>query len=87
MKSIAEALVFAVVYINQRDDEYGSDEDVHALESIAGLLSQCAPEEKAALKKAAERLHKELKDSKTDRKDVLSDYENWMMNMFPADEN
>jgi hypothetical protein len=44
MGSLADALVYAVTYINLRGAEAGDDDDVGALESIAGMLN-CATDE------------------------------------------
>ncbi len=86
MKSIAEALVYAVTYINLRDDESTEENDVGALESIADILSNCTAKEKAALKEAAQRLLKEELAS-ANRADFVEDYQNWMEEMFPSDED
>ncbi len=86
MKSIAEALVYAVTYINLRDDESTEENDVGALESIADILSNCTPKEKAALKEAAQRLLKQEMAS-ANREDFVEDYQNWMEEMFPSDED
>ena len=58
MKSIADALVYAVVYINCREDaeEKDLDEDVGALESIANILANASDDEKDALAAAAKRV-------------------------------
>ncbi len=82
MKSIAEALVYAVTYINLRESSGDEESDVGALESIAGILSTCSAKEKAALKDAAERLLKQELAS-TSREEFIDDYRDWMQEMFP----
>jgi hypothetical protein len=85
MKTLADALVYAVTYINLRKDE--SDEiaqqDVEALESIAGFLQDGATKkEEDALAAAAERaLAAELKHRRP-RKVFVRDYKHWMEEMF-----
>src|SRR6202034_3993484 len=51
MKAIADALVYAVTYINLRggENEAYADDDVGALESIAGMLHSATAEEEDAL--------------------------------------
>jgi hypothetical protein len=55
MKSIADALVYAVTYINLigAKDEVYDDDDVNALESIAGMLNSATEEEQDALAAAS----------------------------------
>ena len=84
MKSIAEALVYAVTYINLRDEESSDENDVGALESIADILSKCTPKEKTAIKEAAQQLLKEELASNK-REEFMEDYQNWMEDMFPDD--
>ena len=61
MKSLAEALVFAVSYVEERPETYpGSlDDDVKALESIANALRNCSRAEIEALAASAEEAHRE----------------------------
>ena len=61
MNSIADALVFAVSHIEEKPEEYpGSlDDDMKALESIAGTLRESSRAEREALATAAERMHRE----------------------------
>ena len=58
MDAIADALIYAVSYINRRpleDHESRYDDgDVGALESIAGILANATQAEQAALAAAAE---------------------------------
>jgi len=58
MKSLADAVVQAVTYINCRPDP--DDEDGNALTDIAVYLHQCSDEEKQALADAAERALKSI---------------------------
>lgn len=79
MQALADALVYAVAYINLRGAEGAMDDDsdVGALESIAGLLSESSNEEQDALAAAAERaLATEFRD------EFLRDYKTWMEDMF-----
>ena len=83
MNAIADALVYATSYINLRDEEDDErlDEDVGALESIAGFLSHASEEEKSALADAATRAHASEKAGAM-RESFLADYETWMEDMF-----
>ena len=64
MKSISDALVYSVIYINNREDpeEEFIDDDVDALESVAAILRSATEEEKNELAAAAERGLAEEKD-------------------------
>src|SRR5262245_43866105 len=87
MDSIADALVYSVTYINLRcsGDDSSDDEDVGALESIAGMLSAATEDVKDALAEAARRaLANEL--SQTPREEFVRDYATWMENMYGEDE-
>jgi hypothetical protein len=83
MKAIADALVYAVTYINLQEGKTGlcDDGNVGALESIAGFLYSATEEEKDALAAAAERaLASEL--NYVPRKEFVEDYTTWMHDMF-----
>lgn len=83
MNAIADALVYAVTYINLRGGNDGVDDDgdVKALESIAGFLRSASPEEEDALANAAERaLAEELNHAP--REEFVRDYKTWMEDMF-----
>ena len=86
MEAIADALVYAVSYINCRaleDDESRYDDgDVGALESIAGFLANATPAEQDALAAAAERALAEERDSPQPRPEFVEDYSRWMHDMF-----
>ena len=84
MESIARALVFAVTYLSTREDDADSQDDVKALESIAGFLAEATDGEKDALAAAADLAHREMveRNQHQVRPDVVSDYESWMENMF-----
>jgi hypothetical protein len=60
MESIARALVFAVTYLSTREDDADSQDDVKALESIAGFLAEATDGEKDALAAAADLAHSEM---------------------------
>jgi hypothetical protein len=85
MDAIADALVYAVTFINSRgdeDDDDSLDEDVGALESIASCLQSITPAEQDALASAAERALAAEKTLKRPRKKFLHDYAHWMEEMF-----
>lgn len=85
MNAIADALVYAVTYINCRGDENDDellDGDVGALESIAACLRDSSPAEQDALAAAAERALASEKTLKRPRKEFLHDYAHWMEEMF-----
>jgi hypothetical protein len=80
MKAIADALVYAVTYINLRNAGDALD-DVGALESIAGFLHNASVEEENALAAAAERaLAAEL--TLAPREEFAKNYKTWMEDMF-----
>lgn len=84
MRSLADAIVYAVTYINLWQDEREEflDDDVGALESIAAHLGDASPEEQDALAEAAERaLAQELASSQP-REKFVADYRSWMEDMF-----
>src|SRR5262245_41964678 len=85
MDAIADALVYAVTYINCRGedgDEEFLDDDVGALESIAACLRNTTPAEQDALATAAERALAEERSSRKPRPKFLRDYAHWMEEMF-----
>ena len=92
MKKTADALVYAVTWINIMglrgafdDCEDEQDPEIGALESIAGMLRDGTGEEMDALAAAAERaLAAELAHSP--RKEFVDDYRTWMQDMFGDDE-
>jgi hypothetical protein len=88
MKSLAGAIVYAVVYIDLRDDpgeEYLED-DVGALESIGYYLHQATEAEKDALAEAAEKALTEETTSDRPRKKFVEAYQTWMEVMFGEDD-
>ena len=86
MHAIADALVYAVSYINCRgleDSESRYDDgDVGALESIAGFLRDATPAEEDALAAAAKRALAAELASPQPRPEFVRDYERWMEDMF-----
>lgn len=84
MDAIADALVYAAVYINLRgaDDDEFADDDVGALESIAAFLHSTTPADQDALAAAAERALAAEKKSKRPRKKFIHDFGHWMEEMF-----
>ena len=85
MEAIADALVYAVTYINCRpledDEPRSNDDDVKALESIAGFLASATPAEQDALAAAAERA-REAEIAYLPRPEFVEDYSRWMQDMF-----
>jgi hypothetical protein len=86
MKSLADALVYAVSFINCRavedDDSNYDDGDVGALESIAAFLHTATPAEEDALAAAAERALAAEQAAPSPRPEFVEDYERWMEDMF-----
>jgi hypothetical protein len=84
MKAIADALVYAVTYINLRDaaDPRYDDGDVGALESIAGYLHDATVEEQDAL--LAEAAERALVGERAGpaRSEFIADFPSWMEDMF-----
>jgi hypothetical protein len=83
MEAIADALVYAVSYINCRSlyESRCDDDDVGALESIGGFLHTATPAEEDALAAAARRAFAAERDGLS-RPEFLRDYERWMEDMF-----
>jgi hypothetical protein len=88
MKSLADAIVYAVVYIDLRDDpgEEFLDADVGALESIGYCLHQATEAEKDALAEAAERALAQERASDRPRKKFVESFQTWMQVMFGDDD-
>ena len=86
MRAIADALVYAVSYINCRPlEEHESrydDGDVGALESIAGFLADATDEEQDALAAAADRALSVEMALRPPRNEFVQDYSRWMEDMF-----
>jgi hypothetical protein len=86
MDAIADALVYAVSYINCRgvdDDESRYDDgDVGALESVAGYLANATPAEQDALAAAAQRALAAELASPRPRAEFVEDYSRWMEDVF-----
>lgn len=82
MDSIADALVYAVTYINSRDVQDELDEDVGALESIAAFLADATSPEQDALAAAVKRALNAERSSAARREDFVRDLSTWMEDMF-----
>jgi hypothetical protein len=86
MEKLADAVVYAVSFINCRDedgDETYRDEDVKALEWLAHILHQTTDAEQDALAAAAKRaLEAELAAGAPADSRRVSDYSTWMQVMF-----
>lgn len=86
MEAIADALVYAVTYINCRSladaESRYDDGDVGALEGIAAFLHNATPAEEDALAVAAERTLAEERAAAAPRPEFVRDYERRMEDMF-----
>jgi hypothetical protein len=86
VEALADALVYAVSYINCRsiDDAESryDDGDVGALESIAGFLCNATQAEEDALAAAAERALAAELAAPVPRPEFVQDYTRWMEDMF-----
>ena len=90
MQAIADALVYAVTYINCRPfDAYESQihDDVGTLDKIAVLLRGSTIEVQDALAAAAERAMAAEQASSSPRPDFIEDYSRWMENMLGGEWN
>jgi hypothetical protein len=89
MEKLADAVVFAVTYINCRDeddDEMYLHDDANALGSLADILQQSTDAEQDALASAAKRrLAAELAAGAAPDSKWVSDYSTWMECMFGED--
>ena len=87
MKSIADALVYAVSYINCRDaeDDDLADDDVSAVESIAAYLSDATSAEQDALATAAKKALLEEQSLASPRRELIDDFSTWMEGLFGED--
>jgi hypothetical protein len=81
MKNLADAIVYAVAYIDSRDSDE-DDDDVKALESIAGLLQGATAAEQDALADAANRASREALAFKRPGQDSVNVYASWMESMY-----
>jgi len=83
MGAIADALVYAVAFINCRPtDGLESDYDCGALESIAAMLDNRNPGGEDALAAAAERALEAERSAGSPRPEFLQLYSCWMEDMF-----
>ncbi len=83
--SLAQALVYAVTYLNLRETD-DDDDDVDALESIAGILADATAEELDALALAANQAAEDEAKGPNPRDEFLEDYRTWMECMLGDDE-
>ena len=87
MKSLADAIVYAVVYINWPDrDEDCLYDDARALEEIVYCLRQATEQEKDALADAVDRALAKERSSNRPRKNLIKMYRTWMEDAFGDDE-
>jgi hypothetical protein len=82
MDKLADALVYAVAYINCRDNADLEDDDVTALESLAYVIKQATDAELDALSAAAKRALAEELASPYRRDNWVRDYSTWMEDLF-----
>ena len=84
MRALADAIVYAVTYINLWQDEREEflDDDVGALESIAARLQGATPQEQDALADADERALEQELASTHPREKFVADYRTWMEDML-----
>ncbi len=83
MNHLADAIVYAVTYINLKENvEDDDDADVAALESICDYLSEATEEEKRALAEAAQRALDAENASGAPREEFAEAYASWMDDMF-----
>ncbi len=84
MKALADAIVYAVTYIDLWEDEREEflDNDVGALESIAAYLGRATPEEQDALGAAADRALAAELAMPSPRDRFVTSYRTWMEDMF-----
>lgn len=86
MKSLADAIVYAVTYINSREaDDEGLDDDVAALESIAGILANATKKEIDALAAAAKRALVDEKSADFPNEEMIEVLSTWMEDLFGGD--
>jgi hypothetical protein len=89
MEKLAEAVVYAVTYINCRDDDDDETylrDDVKSLEWLAHILHQATDAEQDALAEAAKRaLAAELAAGASLDSKWVRDYSTWMQDMFGED--
>lgn len=87
MKSIADALVYAVSYINCRDaeDEDLAEDGQSAVESITAYLADATAQEQDSLAAAASRALAEEQSLIYPRQEMIDDFSIWMEDMFGED--
>jgi DNA-binding GntR family transcriptional regulator len=85
MKSLANAVVYAVTYLNCTPSTGLDDEDIAALDSIRSQLERCTEEEKDALAEAANDAF-DAERVGAHRMDFMQDYLRWMQDMFGKEE-
>jgi len=81
MKSLADAVVYAVTYLNRTPSTGLDDEDVATLDILSAILQKCSEEEKDALSDAADRAFL-AEHVGAHRIDYMRDYLYWMQDLF-----
>ena len=86
MKSIADAIVYAVAHIACLEVDEDSDErEGEAISHIMAYLSHATPEEEDALASAAQRALDEERSLHHPQQDLVEFFENWMEHMLGRD--
>ena len=91
MKSIADALVYAVAYINcheiENEESFDDTEDASgtAMSHIMAYLSHATPEEEEALAAAAKRALKEEQSLYYPQQEMIDFFERWMEYVLGGD--
>ena len=79
MDQLAYAAVMAIEYLKMRnDDDYEVEDDKGILEELIYALQNGTPEEKRAIRNAAERLGEEEEERASPDPERRSDYENFV---------
>ena len=88
MEQLAYALVIAMEYLNQRNDEdYDEDSDASVLGELAHVLQNSPKDVQDLIGKAAERLLNEEKSRDNPDEKRIEDYENFMDEYFLSDDD
>ena len=82
MEKLADALVYAVTYINCRDEEASPEDDVTALESVSYIVGEASDAELDALAAAAKRALAEELAASFPREAWVQTYSTWMEDLF-----
>jgi hypothetical protein len=81
MEKLADAVVYAVAYINCSDEAH-MDDDVNARESVSHIIGQASDDELNALAAAAKRALAEELAAPLPRDSWVECYSTWMEDLF-----